>query len=253
MPLEHPAFWIHDEDLAPWTDRQTSQKFMLHEPIAACYQPPENAPVRPHPFPDSIADLTPASYEKFMTYHAPTRVDIAAIIGVEADTRPERDDYWRAGYTFPVQLTNWAFAFAPHHPVTSAFLQQAAHDIQQRAATLDREDPLEITGPPALTRAVKAYTESVEKDFRWEGVSCLDDAPGGRGKVVAGDILVLPITGFSPGRGKFNNMGSQPFDHPNARLAHAAAGNWRKFSLKVEAGKACRTVLGQCRNWSKVP
>ena len=48
-------------------------------------------------------------------------------------------------------------------------------------------------------------------------------------------------------------MGSQPVDHPNARLSHMAQGSWRKTSLKVEIGKLCRTLFGLCRDWSKVP
>lgn len=188
-----------------------------------------------------------------MNGHAPTAMNVAAIYGIEADTSPESDDYWRAGYTYPVQLTNWAFAMAPHHPAASLFLKQVEQDIKDRAATLAREDPLDLTGPPAFTKAIKQYTEEVEQDFRWEGVSCLHDSVGGRGKVVAGDILVLPITGFSPGRGKYNNMGSQSLDHPNSRLFHAAQGSWRKVNLKVTAGKLCRTVFGGCKDWSKAP
>jgi hypothetical protein len=158
------------------------------------------------------------------------------------------------GYTFPVQITNWALAMSPHHPIADAFLTNLTQRIQTDVAMLARIDPLDLTGPPALTRTVKGYTESVERDFAWQSLSSLNDStPGGHSKIVAGDVLVLPITGFSPGRGKFRNMGSQPVSHPSARLVHLAAGSWRKKDLKVTYGKLCRTVFGLCREWSKIP
>lgn len=180
--------------------------------------------------------------------------NVGAIFGIEADTSPESDDYWRMGYTYPVQITNWALAMVPHHPTASDFLEQMVDDMTGMNSTLlSRIDPLDLTGPPALTKAIKSYSESSTAHFRWNGLSGIHDGPGGRGKIIAGDVLVLPITGFSPGRGRFHNMGSQPLSNHNARLFHAAAGSWRHASLQVQVGKMCRTLLGQCRNWSKIP
>lgn len=197
--------------------------------------------------------MTPATYKKILDAYHPTKTAVAAIVGIEADTDPAKDTYWRAGYSYPVQLTNWAFAMAPHHPVAVKFLEQVAGDVVGATTALSKIDPLELTGPPALTRTVKTHCEAADEVFRWDSLSGIGDPIGGRGKVAAGDVLVLPITAFSPGRGGWNNMGSQSLSHPNARLYHAAAGSWRKMDLKVAAGKLCRTTFGRCKDWSKIP
>ena len=132
-------------------------------------------------------------------------------------------------------------------------LNTVDEDVQLKASRLEHVDPLELTGPPMLTKVTMAHCDDVVPGFPWTQLSGLDDEVGGRGKVAAGDVLVLPITGFSPGRGSFNKMGSQPSTHPNARLHHLAYGTWRHASLKVTAGKLCRTLLGACRDWSKIP
>lgn len=188
-----------------------------------------------------------------MTHFAPSTNSVGAIFGIEADTPVEADDYWRAGYSYPVQLTNWALAMAPHHPVANHFLPQVLADIRGNVSSLGHVDPLDLTGPPALTRTIKEWTEYENAHFTWESVTGLKDPAGGRGKIIAGDIMVLPITGFSPGRGRWHRMGSQPINHPSARLRHLAQGSWRHTSVRVELGKTCRTLFGLCRDWSKIP
>lgn len=180
-----------------WKDFTTNQNYFLHEPAIKSYQAPEWSPIRPHPLPDSPSDNTPASYRSAMSLYAPKSVDVGAIFGIEADTPPNTDEHWRSGYSHSVQLTNWALAMAPHHPVAGHFIGQVADDIRSNMSHLTDVDPLELTGPPALTTTVKSWTEHENPSFVWESVSGLHDEPGGRGKVVAGDILILPITGFS--------------------------------------------------------
>lgn len=133
-------------------------------------------------------------------------------------------------------------------------MKQVEGDVLGATEPLKRIDPLDLTGPPAFTRTAKAHCEEEDPEFKWTSLSGRSDPVGGRGKVAAGDILVLPITGFSPGRASWpHNMGSQSLQHPNARLYHAAAGSWRKMDLKVQTGKLCRTFFGRCRDWSKIP
>ena len=109
-------------------------------------------------------------------------------------------------------------------------------------------------GPPALTAAIQTVAQEDDPDLSWDALSARNEGnpAGGRGKVIAGDVLILPITGFNPDRGWFQNMGSQSITHPNARLRHAAAGSWRSTDLKVHWGKFCRQAFGFCREWSKI-
>jgi hypothetical protein len=179
---------------------------------------------------------------------------VNAIFGIGADNLPAPDDtYWRMGYTYPVQINNWASSMAPHHPVSNQFIQTLREMILKHRGDLLKVDPLDITGPPALTAAIQKVAWHTNPELSWDALSGRKDPVGGRGKIVAGDTMILPITGMHPGRGWFHNMGSQGLNHPNARLQHAAAGSWRKIDIKVHYGKFCRTVFGMCKDWSKIP
>lgn len=117
--------------------------------------------------------------------------------GLEADTDPASDTHWRMGYTYPVQLTQWALASAPGHPVLSRFMEQLKAQIEeemkvvQHAITI-KSDPLTRTGPAAVTLATKTWLED-RISFRWNALTGLKD--GGKAKLVS-DVLILPITGF---------------------------------------------------------
>ncbi|RAL14186.1 glycosyltransferase family 32 protein [Aspergillus homomorphus CBS 101889] len=218
-PLRAPVKWISSTDILPWRDNQTGTVYNSTAPVQA-------------------------------------------IVGLEADCVEGTDTYWRMGYSQPVQLTQWAFAWSPGHPILQTFIDRLSTTIQtisdryggslqSRGARqeLMSLDPLMLTGPAAFTEAVRGRLEDVV-ELRWHALSGLQD--GGRSKLVD-DVLVLPITGFSPGRGRYGNMGSKPITDPSARLRHLAQGSWRAFDLTVEYGKFCRTMLGMCRDWSKVP
>ncbi|KAL5333737.1 nucleotide-diphospho-sugar transferase [Aspergillus crustosus] len=221
-PLKPLSDWITKADISSWHD--------------------------PKPAIDTNTDIL---------YHSTSRV--AAIVGIEADNRPDTDTYWRMGYAYPVQLTQWAFAFAPDHPILQLFIDRLLNTLHLVArdqdllsdstqSKLDSIDPVNLTGPIAFTESVRTWLE-MKADLRWDALSGLDD--GGRSKLVE-DVLILPITGFSPGRGTYGNMGSKPITDQAARLYHHAEGSWRNWSLGVEYGKFCRTVFGRCKDWSKV-
>ncbi|KAE8168137.1 putative deacetylase LmbE-like domain-containing protein [Aspergillus tamarii] len=206
-PLRTPSSWITTDDLQSWDDSETNQTYKAAGPIRA-------------------------------------------IVGLEADCPPESDAYWRMGYAEPVQLTQWSLAAAPGHPISQTFLDRLSTNLknttskkthqkhsQEKQAALNSIDPLLLTGPAAFTAAVKEWLATTT-GLRWNALSGLED--GGQSKVV-GDILVLPITGFSPGRGIYGNMGSKSVDDPSARLFHHAQGSWRKTDIVVEVGKFCRT------------
>ncbi|KAL2809919.1 hypothetical protein BJX63DRAFT_445054 [Aspergillus granulosus] len=217
-PLQSPMDWISQFDTAPWTDLQTGRTYQSSEPVRA-------------------------------------------IVGIEADNPPDTDTYWRMGYFYPVQLTQWAFAWAPQHPILSQFIDHIFNTVRKVAHKHDGDlnseptqqelaylDPVNVTGPIAFTDSVSTWLTG-KADLRWNAVTGLND--GGQSKFVE-DVLVLPITGFSPGRGKYGNMGSKPVTDPAARLYHHAQGSWRSISISVELGKFCRTAFGLCRDWSKV-
>ena len=211
----------------------------------------------PHAQAQSFSSYVPVSYSNFMSLgdlDSLRQPSVNAIFGIGADNLPDPDPtYWRMGYTYPIQTENWAFCMAPHHPVADQFLTTFNETVLREINNLPSVDPLDITGPPALTAAVMAVAQREDPELSFDALSGRHDPVGGRGKVVAGDALILPITGFSPGRGYFQNMGSQSVKHRNARLRHYAKGSWRKIDLKVHYGKLCRVAFGKCRDWKKIP
>ncbi|KAJ9617972.1 hypothetical protein H2204_013264 [Knufia peltigerae] len=217
QPLRQPKYWVTPDDVAPWTDPMTNKTFNSTTPVGL-------------------------------------------IFGLEADCPPMSDDYWRMGYTFPLQLTQWALASAPAHPVLLHFMDILTHWLGEIAAQnngtittpsaikqLHHIGPLALTGPQAVTIATKSWLKG-QAGLRWNALTGLDD--GGRSKLVE-DVLILPITGFSPGRGRYGNMGSKPVTDPAARVWHRAQGSWRSFDAVAEFGKVCRSLFGLCKHWSK--
>lgn len=238
-PLKNPTEWLDSSSIAPWTDPVSMKSY------------------------DIFSEKKPKNVDS-TDFARPVKL----LLGIEADTTPGTDTHWRMGYTYPVQLTQWALAGAPNHPVLKHFVA----NFEQRLKTIARpfkgdlgcsgaqkalkkEDPLALTGPEAITVAAKEEL-GMSCDLRWDAVSGLPEAneggKEGRAKVV-GSTVILPITAFSPGRGKYGNMGSKPLDHPQALLQHKAQGSWRKVDVGVELGKACRTLFAMCKDWSKVP
>ncbi|KAJ9488723.1 hypothetical protein VN97_g4565 [Penicillium thymicola] len=162
-PTRTPSEWIDSTDLELWRDPETGKVFDSTEPVKA-------------------------------------------IVGLEADCDPGNDLYWRMGYFYAVQLTQWSFAWAPGHPILQLFINrltttmQAISDengghLQSKSAqmALYDIDPLNLTGPVALTDVTQEWLK-INWGLRWNALSGLAD--GGLSKLV-GDVLVLPITGFS--------------------------------------------------------
>lgn len=121
--------------------------------------------------------------------------------GLEADTDPNSDQYWRMGYDYPVQLTNWAMASVRQHPILYRFMDRvrAKLDVEKQEALQTptgqgnkKHDPLTRTGPAAVTDTTMVWLKK-QVGLRWNALTGLHD--GGRAKLAA-DVLILPITGF---------------------------------------------------------
>ncbi|OQU99852.1 hypothetical protein CLAIMM_05427 isoform 2, partial [Cladophialophora immunda] len=130
---------------------------------------------------------------------------VSSILGIEADCVPHKNDYWRMGYSYPVQLTQWALASSSGHAILLRFmdtLQRRLEDIARRnrgdisvpeaVRELRQIGPVSLTGPVAVTVAAKTWLEE-RTGLRWNALTGLLD--GGQSKLVE-DVLILPITGF---------------------------------------------------------
>jgi hypothetical protein len=107
------------------------------------------------------------------------------------------------GYNYPVQLTQWALASAPNHPILKSFISNFAAQVKEIRRPFEgdtkamknaiyRVDPIVLTGPAAVTLATEEYLEN-ENGLRWNALTGLLDH--GRSKAV-GDTLIFPITAF---------------------------------------------------------
>jgi hypothetical protein len=172
-------------------------QYTLHEPNVKSNQTPEDLMLRPSGTADAWADTISSGYRKAILRNKPGAADVAAIVGIESDNYADRDDYWRMGYSYALQLTNWAMAMAPQHPIASHYIAQVTSEIMQNATKLKEVEILDLTGPPAFTKAVKTLCESEDPSFRWDSLSSRADPTNSTGKIAAGDVVVLPITGFS--------------------------------------------------------
>ncbi|KIL86312.1 initiation-specific alpha- -mannosyltransferase [Fusarium avenaceum] len=157
--IRHPATWINGSDIATWTDLKTGKNSGK--------------------FNDSVR----LDYESKV---------VNLLWGLEADNDPESDAYWRQSYTYPQQLSQWAFAAAPQHPVFSRYMDNLRNYTKDNETAAQNSDPLKRTGPAAVTLATKSWLED-NLGFRWTSLTGVQD--GGRSKLVD-DILVLPITAF---------------------------------------------------------
>lgn len=241
-PLRHPYTWIEESDIKPWKDESSDMELTMHTPRTRSSPARGRSRISRSTMATNGVDEVPGA-------------TINAIFGIEADNPPAPDStYWRMGYTYPVQITNWALCMGVHHPVADQFISTLTVALRREQDHLAAIDPLVITGPPALTKAAKIVAEEETPGFSWDALSCRKSkVKGGRSKVIAGDVLILPITGFNPGRGWFHNMGSQKTTHKTARLRHVAVGSWKKPDPKVHYGKLCRVLFGLCKDWKKIP
>lgn len=157
------------------------------------------------------------------------RETIGLVVGIEAD--PDRPD-WAQWYSRRIQFCQWTIQSKPGHPV----LRDIITRITKQTLGLKRSGKLkyfsgskvvEFTGPAIWTDTIMDYfnddryfdmTKSKGKiDFR--------NFTGMETSKRVGDVVVLPITSFSPGVGQ---MGAKEPDDPMAFVKHDFEG---KISL----------------------
>ncbi|KAJ7668150.1 nucleotide-diphospho-sugar transferase [Mycena rosella] len=181
------------------------------------------------------------------TEWVPARVPRASyglVVGIEAD--PDGDD-WQRWFARRVQFCQWTIQAKAGHPVLRAIVANITEETlrRKREGQLDDvRDILEFTGPALWTDTIFAFFDEQSnghnthnENITWTHFTKLT-AP----KQVR-DVVVLPITSFSPGIGW---MGSGPDNDPMACVKHTFAGSW-KPKLKAPAWNAgwTPTVGGQ--------
>ena len=153
------------------------------------------------------------------------RSSIGLVVGIEAD--PDRDD-WKDWYSRRIQFCQWTIQAKPGHPVLVDIVATITEDTLQmkKKGILNRsklpKSIVEFTGPAVWTDAIFSYLNNPTyfniadgRNVSWESFTGIEAAK----KI--GDVVVLPITSFSPG---VQQMGAKEPDDPMAFVKHEFEG-----------------------------
>lgn len=145
---------------------------------------------------------------------------VGLVVGIEAD--PDRED-WAMWYSRRIQFCQWTIQAKAGHPVLREVVARITQETlrRKRAGLLPKsdDDVVEFTGPAVWTDVIFEFFNDaryfdVKKDqanITWQ------DFTGMTAPKKVGDVVVLPITSFSPG---VMTMGSGDLDHPMAFVKH---------------------------------
>lgn len=165
------------------------------------------------------------------------RSTIGLVIGIEADA--DRPD-WKDWFSRRIQFCQWTIQAKPGHPVLRDVVATVTEDIlrMEKKGILKNnkmdKSIVEFTGPAVWTDAVFDYLNNPNffkmegKNITWEAFTGMESAK----KV--GDVVVLPITSFSPGVGQ---MGAKEPDDPMAFVKHEFEGTWKPESERIHPEK----------------
>ncbi|KAI9929963.1 hypothetical protein ASPWEDRAFT_99219 [Aspergillus wentii DTO 134E9] len=162
----------------------------------------------------------------------PSQLDLSTVgfvVGIEAD--PDRPD-WSDWYSRRIQFCQWTIQSKPGHPI----LRDIVAHITEEALRMKKKGILakgkmdktivEFTGPAAWTDAVFRYFNNPDYFNIEPGTTNVtyEDFTNQVEHKKVGDVVVLPITSFSPG---VQQMGAQDYDDPMAFVKHDFDGSWK--------------------------
>lgn len=155
---------------------------------------------------------------------------VGLVIGIEAD--PDRED-WAEWYSRRIQFCQWTIQSKPGHPVLRNIVANITEETlkKQKLGTLKGfkdNKVIEYTGPAVWTDVIFDFMNDAKyyETSKSEGNITWRDFTGMTAAKVVGDVVVLPITSFSPG---VQQMGAEDYDHPMAFVKHEFEGMYSLF------------------------
>lgn len=152
---------------------------------------------------------------------------VGLVVGIEAD--PDRPD-WHEWYARRIQFCQWTIQAKPGHPVLREIVATITEDTLQmkkkgelRRGKKPNKSVMEFTGPGVWTDSIMNYFNDKEYfDFstRKTNISASEFFAMTERKLL-GDVMILPITSFSPGVGQ---MGAGDLEDPLAFVHHEFSG-----------------------------
>ncbi|KAI1273714.1 initiation-specific alpha-1,6-mannosyltransferase [Xylaria sp. FL0933] len=155
---------------------------------------------------------------------------VGLVIGIEAD--PDRPD-WKDWYSRRIQFCQWTIQAKPGHPVLRDIVSRITAETLKRkkeGTFITKEKSIvEFTGPAIWTDTIFDYFNDPRYfDMkRSPGEISYRNFTGMEKPRKVGDVVVLPITSFSPG---VQQMGAKDIDDPMAFVKHDFEGTWKPES-----------------------
>jgi alpha 1,6-mannosyltransferase len=150
---------------------------------------------------------------------------VGLVIGIEAD--PDRPD-WADWYSRRIQFCQWTIQAKAGHPVLREIVANVTQETLRRKkagllSKIDDDKVVDFTGPAVWTDIIFDFfnndkyfdTKNSKGSITWEAFTGMTTPK----KV--GDVVVLPITSFSPG---VQQMGAGDYDDPMAFVRHEFEG-----------------------------
>jgi alpha 1,6-mannosyltransferase len=146
---------------------------------------------------------------------------VGLVIGIEAD--PDRPD-WKDWYSRRIQFCQWTIQSKPGHPILRQVVAHITDAVLERKRkgqlrNVVDKDVIEFTGPAVWTDVIFEYFND-DRYFDMSHSAGLIDYKNFTGMDTpkrVGDVIVLPITSFSPG---VQQMGAKEDDDPMAFVKH---------------------------------
>lgn len=162
------------------------------------------------------------------------REAVGLVIGIEAD--PDRPD-WHDWYSRRIQFCQWTIQSKPGHPVLREVVAEITEETLKRKrsgllAGFKDKNVIEFTGPAVWTDVIMAYFNDARYFDMTNSKGPIDwhNFTGMTTAKKVGDVIVLPITSFSPGVGQ---MGAKDYDDEMAFVRHGFEGEFSARSANL--------------------
>lgn len=159
------------------------------------------------------------------------------VVGIEAD--PDRPD-WADWYARRIQFCQWTIQLKRGHPMLRGLIAKITditltrHKKGQLKKVLGKNEGGDImnwTGPGIFTDTVFEYMNNIlqspevfKNKKKWATIIDWKLFTGMEQPIAIDDVLVLPITSFSP---DVNQMGAKDSHDPMAYAKHMFLGSWK--------------------------
>ncbi|WWC63834.1 uncharacterized protein I303_106439 [Kwoniella dejecticola CBS 10117] len=220
-------------------------RYLLPLVVGGVYSDVDTRPIRPiEEWGTHSVELLDLSYTDGAEWRSRISTHPAVIVGVDVDVHNKEG--WQNEWPRPLGICQWTLSSAPSHPifldavrrvvnstrVVEAWEEWRIDEIQklesdgqvEQAEELKGQhrdhamNVMEWTGPGLFTDSVVAFLLA-RYNVSWHRLRSLDHP------LRIGDVLILPITGFSPGGER--DFGAENPDSIQANVLHNFRGSWK--------------------------